>query len=109
MVEIPCFWKKNEIKRIIAEHRPQILQISELNLGANIDFKETFINGYTLEIDQQISNLKMARSGVYIHNSLSYLREIKNEEKLNSIICIKVGYPGKKKSSFIATIGNGDM
>jgi len=81
MVAIQNFVKKTEITRIIHEHKPKILHISEQNLGDNIDLEDTTIANYKLEVDQLYKQNKYARSGIYIHNNINYERVKQHELK----------------------------
>ena len=85
-----------EIKDIIKDKKPDIFVINELNIKADTNVENVNIDGYKLEIDRLILR-GMSRTGIYVKNNLNYSRELKYDAENESIITIKIGYPGMKK------------
>ena len=82
-----------EIREIIKNRKPDVFIINEFNLEEIIDKKIVNIDGYNLELD----NLDNNRTAMYIRRNLIYNREKIYEGKGESVICVKIGYPRKRK------------
>ena len=94
-----CDFKEaiNEIKDMIIEKKPDICVINELNYNKVEDYGTFNIEGFNVEIDNLDNNFEKNRTAIIIKDHLTYQRIKKYEAENSSIVCIKVGFKGKKK------------
>lgn len=89
--------RKPHIEQIIIDHSPHLIVVNKFNLHKSEDDRIATIPGYRLELDSLLVTRGVARTAVYISDSIIYKRRKDLESVDNSIIWVSVGFPNQKK------------
>ena len=89
--------KKDTIEYILQQQQPDLLTIQDININKEDDMNLILIPGYKLELDQMIDTYGRARAGIYIKETIRYIRRKDLEYKDEAVVWIQLKLPGNKK------------